>query len=174
MSAQGPLPSPAALGRRLTLVSFAGIVLTAVLLSACRSGSDGYLLHSRTAPTANRTAAVKLTRCEAGWCESLWAGLAPDTLKLVATLPAGAERCTEITWSRDAARVGFVINGQQLRLYDPSTNAPAGLIDLVPRDADPSTRIARGLTFSDNGAAVTFDDCPRDRSGCRPGIIGLR
>jgi hypothetical protein len=152
----------------------AGLALATTLLSSCGSGPDGYLIQSRTAPTANRTAAVKLTRCESGWCESLWAGPTPDTMKLVATLPPGAERCTEITWSRDAARVGFVINGQQLRLYDPSTNAPAGLIDLVPRDADPSTRIARGLTFSDNGAAVTFDDCPRDRSGCRPGIIGLR
>jgi hypothetical protein len=148
--------------------------LVGTLLPACRSGPDGYLIQSRTAPTAHRTAAIKLTRCEAGWCESLWAGPTPDTMKLVATLPPGVERGTEITWSRDAARVGFVINGQQLRLYDASTNAPAGLIDLVPRDADPSTRIARGLTFSDNGAAITFDDCPRDRSGCRPGMIAIR
>ena len=51
---------------------------------------------------------------------------------------------------------------------------PAGLIDLVPADANPSTRIARGVTFSDNGAAITFDDCPRDRSGCRPGLLGIR
>jgi hypothetical protein len=95
-------------------------------------------------------------------------------MKLVTTLPQSAERCTEIVWTRDAARVGFVINGQQLRLYDTATNAPAGLVDLVPRDAEPSTRIARGLTFSDNGAALTFDDCPRDRSGCRPGIVAIR
>jgi hypothetical protein len=174
MSAQGPLPSSAALGRLLTLVSFAGVALTTALLAACRSGPVDYLVQSRTAPTANRTAAVKLTRCEAGWCESLWAGPTPDSMTLVATLPPSAERCTEIVWTRDAARVGFVINGQQLRLYDTATNAPAGLIDLVPRDADPSTRIARGLTFSDNSAAVTFDDCPRDRSGCRPGMLALR
>jgi hypothetical protein len=95
-------------------------------------------------------------------------------MKIVAILPHPTERCTEIVWTRDAARVGFVINGQELRLYDTATNAPAGLVDLVPRDADPSTRIARGLTFSDNGAALTFDDCPRDRSGCRPGIVAIR
>jgi hypothetical protein len=95
-------------------------------------------------------------------------------MKLVTTLRQSAERCTEIVWTRDTARVGFVINGQQLRLYDTATNAPAGLVDLVPRDAEPSTRIARGLTFSDNGAALTFDDCPRDRSGCRPGIVAIR
>ena len=173
MSAQGSLPSSSA-RRVLTFVPVAGLVLTSTLLLSCRSGPDGYLVHSRTAPTANRTAAVKLTRCEPGWCESLWAGATPDTMKLVATLPPSAERCTEIVWTRDAARVGFVINGQQLRLYDTATNAPAGLVDLVPRDAEPSTRIARGLTFSDNGAALTFDDCPRDRSGCRPGIVAIR
>jgi hypothetical protein len=173
MSAQGSLPSASA-RRVLTFVPVAGLVLAGTLLLSCRSGPDGYLVHSRTAPTANRTAAVKLTRCEAGWCESLWAGATPDSMKLVATLPQAGERCTEIVWTRDAARVGFVINGQQLRLYDTATHAPAGLVDLVPRDADPSTRIARGLTFSDTGAALTFDDCPRDRSGCRPGIVAIR
>ena len=174
MSAQGPLPSSPAARRFLILAPIAGLAFATMLVPACRNGPDAYLLHSRTAPTANRTAAVKLTRCESGWCESLWAGPTPDTMTLVATLPPGAERCTEIAWSRDAARVGFVINGQQLRLYNTTTNAPAGLVDLVPRDADPSTRIARGLTFSDNGAALTFDDCPRDRSGCRPGIVAIR
>jgi len=173
MSAQGSLPSSSA-RRVLTFAAVAGLVLASTLLLSCRSGPDGYLVHSRTAPAANRTAAVKLTRCEAGWCESLWAGATPATMTLVATLPQSGERCTEIVWTRDAARVGFVINGQQLRLYDTATNAPAGLVDLVPRDADPSTRIARGLTFSDNGAALTFDDCPRDRSGCRPGIVAIR
>ena len=174
MSAQGSLPSASPPRRVLTFVPVAGLAFASALLLSCRSGPEGYLVHSRTAPAANRTAAVKLTRCEAGWCESLWAGPGPDSMKLVATLTPSAERCTEIVWARDAARVGFVINGQQLRLYDTATNAPAGLVDLVPRDADPSTRIARGLTFSDNGAAITFDDCPRDRSGCRPGIVAIR
>jgi hypothetical protein len=174
MSAQGSLSSSPTARRFLTLAPIAGLVFVTTFVAACRSGPDGYLIQSRTAPTANRTAAVKLTRCEGGWCESLWAGASPDTMTLVATLPPGAEHCTEIVWTRDAARVGFVINGQQLRLYDTATNAPAGLVDLVPRDADPSTRIARGLTFSNNGAAITFDDCPRDRSGCRPGMIAVR
>jgi hypothetical protein len=174
MSAQGSLPSAPPPRPVLTFVPVAGWVLASTLLLSCRSGPESHLVHSRAAPTANRAAAVKLTRCDAGWCESLWAGPAPDRMTVVATLPLAAERCTEIVWTRDAARVGFVINGQQLRLYDTDTNAPAGLVDLVPPDADPSTRIARGLTFSDNGAAITFDDCPRDRSGCRPGIVAIR
>jgi hypothetical protein len=44
-------------------------------------------------------------------------------------------------------------------------------VQLVPRDAD---RFARGVTFSDNGFAVTFDDCPKGRSGCRSGLAGVR
>jgi hypothetical protein len=172
MSAQRPLPSARPPRRVLRLASAAA--LSAVLLSSCRRGPEDYVLQSRTAPTKDRVAAVKLTRCNAGWCEALWAGPTPESMNLVAMLPPSAERCTEIAWTRDAARVGFVINGQQLRLYATATDAPAGLVDLVPRDADPSTRIARGLTFSENGAALTFDDCPRDRSGCRPGMIALR
>ena len=175
MSAQGPLPSasPASAARRAVRVA-AGAALAGLLLSSCRSGPDGYLVHSRTAPTANRAAAVKLAACDGGWCETLWAGATPDSATLIATLPPAAEHCTEIAWSRDGSRVGFVINGYQLRLYDASTNAPAGLIDLVAHDADPTTRIARGVTFSENGVAITFDDCPRDRSGCRPGMVALR
>ena len=38
----------------------------------------------------------------------------------------------------------------------------------------PSSRLARGVTFSQNGAAVTFDDCPRGRSGCKPGLAAVR
>jgi hypothetical protein len=114
-----------------------------------------------------------LARCDAGWCEKLAFGASPEAAEAVATLPS-VEQCTEIVWSRDGTRVGFLIDGYQLRLYDTASKAPAGLIDLVPRDADPPSRIARGLTFSENGAALTFDDCPRDRSGCRPGIVALR
>jgi hypothetical protein len=175
MSAQRALPSaPAANRRRDPVTLAAGLALACGLIASCRGGPDSHVLQSRTAPTANRVAAVKLTRCDAAWCETLWTGATPESVQLVATLPPALERCTEIVWSRDGGRVGFLINGYQLRLYDAATNAPAGLVDLVPRDADPSTRIARGLTFSDNGAAVTFDDCPRDRSGCRPGILALR
>jgi hypothetical protein len=29
------------------------------------------------------------------------------------------------------------------------------------------------VTFSENGKAVTFDDCPRNRSGCRAGVVGV-
>jgi hypothetical protein len=45
---------------------------------------------------------------------------------------------------------------------------------LIDPDGFPSSRVARGVTFSTNGAAVTFDDCPRDHSGCKPGLVAIK
>jgi len=150
------------------------VIVFGLASSSCRRGPEVYVVQARSAPTGQRVAAAMLARCDGGWCQTLALGSTAEAGQVLATLQPSVERCTEIAWSRNGARVGFLINGTQLRLYDAASRAPAGQIDLVPRDADPSTRIARGLTFSDNGAAITFDDCPRDRSGCRPGIVALR
>ena len=173
MSAPRPLPSSPAPSRLVALGLSLCVTAAIAGTAACRRGPDDHVLQASRSPAGGRLAHVKLARCDGGWCETLWTG-GPGSGQLLATLAAGTERCTEIVWSRDAARVGFVINGYQLRLYNSATGAPAGLMDLVPRDADPTSRIARGLTFSENGAALTFDDCPRDRSGCRPGMVALR
>ena len=86
---------------------------------------------------------------------------------------AGTEHCDEIAWARDGYRVGFVINGYQLRIFDAETpDSRSGQVNLIEPDGTPPTRIARGVTFSENGAAVTFDDCPRGRSGCKSGPGG--
>lgn len=171
MSVEGALPSAASPAtRRVTRLAALGAL---ALAGAC-GGSDMFLIASETAPDGRHVALVRLSRCDGDWCHTLWAGTGPDTATRLATLPSGAERCDEIAWSRDGRRVAFLINGHQLRLYDPESGAPAGLMDLVPADANPTTRIARGITFSDTGAAITFDDCPRDRSGCKPGFAGVR
>ena len=155
-------------------IRLAAAVFVAASLGACGGDPAPYVIATETAPDAHRVASVRLARCGTEWCESLWLGATPENASLLATLAAGSERCSEIVWTRDARRVGFLIDGRQLRLYDAQTRAPAGMVDLVPADSQPSTRIARGLTFSDNGAAITFDDCPRDRSGCRPGLVAFR
>lgn len=181
MSARGSVPPThpaAALMSRAHRAARAGAVaaISAGLLvasSACAGAPQTYTLASRTAPGGSYIAEVRLARCGSGWCETLWAGPV-DRAPLLATLPSGVERCDEIAWSPDGTRVGFLISGHQLRLYDARTQAPAGQLDLVPADGPPTTRIARGVTFSENGKAVTFDDCPRERSGCRPGIVAMR
>ncbi|HXW07189.1 MAG TPA: hypothetical protein VD833_18280 [Vicinamibacterales bacterium] len=117
-------------------------------------------------------ALVREQPCSDGVCQSLWIGQSPESVSRVATLRS-TEYCDEITWAPDGMRVGFLVGGYQLRLYDPGSLAPAGQVSLVGQDATPTTRIARGVTFSENGRAVTFDDCPRGHSGCRSGLVGL-
>jgi hypothetical protein len=67
-----------------------------------------------------------------------------------------------------------VVNGYQLRIFDPETRKQVGLVDLIEPDTTPSSRIVRGVTFSQNGAAVTFDDCPRGHSGCKSSLAAVR
>ena len=85
-----------------------------------------------------------------------------------------AEHCDEIAWAADGFRVGFVINGYQFRIFDGISRKPAGQANLIEPDATPTSRIVRGVTFSQNGAAVTFDECPRTGSGCRSGLMAIR
>jgi hypothetical protein len=143
------------------------------LTAGCRGAPGEYLVRSRTAPDTHHVALVRLSRCGNDWCERLAIGSTAEGAQPIAAL-APKERCSEIVWSSDGKRVGFVIDGQQLRLYEADGHRPAGQVDLVPRDSDPPTRLARGITFSENGAAITFDDCPRDKSGCQPRILALR
>jgi hypothetical protein len=166
MPAQRALPSspPAGLGAALA---------AAIVVAACTAPPVA-VLATKTAPDAHHVASVQLVRCGTAWCESLWVGASPESQRRIITLAPESERCSEIAWTRDGKRVAFLINGSQLRFYNADTYAPAGQVDLVPNDSKPTTRIARGVTFSENGAALTFDDCPRDRSGCRPGIVAIR
>jgi hypothetical protein len=170
MSVEGTLPPAREASRRSrTLLTAAAIAL----LAGCNGGPDDYLVRYSTAPDASHIAQVRLVRCANEWCERLSIGPNADAAQPIAVLAVN-ERCSEIVWSPDGKRAGFVINGQQLRLYEADGHKPAGQVDLVPRDADPPTREARGITFSGTGAAITFDDCPRTKSGCRPGILGIR
>jgi hypothetical protein len=104
---------------------------------------------------------------------SLWVGPTERSAKKVQTLGRDSEWCEEIVWTPDGGRVGFLINGYQLRIFDAHTGARIGAVNLIEPDKAPSSRVARGVTFSTNGAAVTFDDCPREHSGCRSALIAI-
>jgi hypothetical protein len=86
----------------------------------------------------------------------------------------GRERAEAIAWSHDGYRMGFLVNGYELRVFNAEPREQVAQVNLVEPDGVPSSRIARGITFSANGTAVTFDDCPRWTSGCRSGLAGLR
>jgi hypothetical protein len=167
MSAEGFVPAARALTLALVIAS------ALVIATACRPQieRDGPLEWS-----ADRTkvAFARDRLCQKGPCESLFVGPSVNGAMALEGLADGRERCDEIAWTRDGRRVAFLVNGRQLRIYDAETRKPAGKVNLFTDEPATVNRIARGITFSDNGAAVTFDDCPRDHAGCRAGMIGIR
>jgi hypothetical protein len=130
--------------------------------------------HILRAPSGSGIAYVLETPCMIGRCESLWVGIDDRHVTHVESLSLNDEHCDEIAWTPDAGRVAFLINGYQLRVFDAHTGKNLGAIAIVDPDGFPPSRIARGVTFSTNGASVTFDNCPRDRSGCKPGFAAIK
>jgi hypothetical protein len=154
----------------------------ALLVAAALAAAAAIVLQRReytwdlvaaTAPGSGRIAFVRGHGCENWPCQSLWIGDSRESATRVVTLAPGREHCDEIAWTHDGKRVAFLINGYQLHVYDSQTLVPAGVVKLIEPEGSPSARIARGVTFSENGKAVTFDDCPRNHSGCRAGLVGV-
>ena len=176
MSAQRTLPPSRATSARLraaALVVVTLAVVAAAYLAGKRTGAVQDVLSASPAE-ARRLAFIRKEPCTGGWCETIWMGKTKEDVVRVASLAAGTEHCDEIAWARDGFRVGFVINGYQLRIFDGESRKQVGQVNLIDPDGTPSSRIVRGVTFSQNGAAVTFDDCPRGRSGCKSGLAAVR
>lgn len=138
-----------------------------------RTGAVHEVLTARPAE-AQRVAFVRQEPCADKTCQTLWLGNSPEDAVQVASLPAETERCEEIAWAKDGLRVAFVINGYQLRIFDGYTRKLVREVNAIEPEGTPTTRFVRGVTFSENGAAVTFDECPRGRSGCKSGLVAVR
>jgi hypothetical protein len=176
MSAQRAL-SPTAAPR-------ATIRLIAALLLGVALGSAGALLvTARTTDAVRRRVTARAlspdkshlataldASCSAGSCQELMLGRSEEDSRAVASLTNRS--CAEIVWTPDGTRVAFVIDGSEMSIYDARTSKLAGTVRLLTSEAA-QTRLARGITFSANGRAATFDDCPRTHSGCRAGVVGV-
>ena len=127
-----------------------------------------------SSPSGDAIAYVFEARCATGLCQSLWIGKDMRVARLAETLSGPAEQSGEIAWTPDGSRVAFLVNGYQLRLFDARTGNNLGAVTLIEPDRSPSSRIARGVTFSNTGAAVTFDDCPRFTSGCKSAFVAIK
>lgn len=169
MSAQRVVSSAAAGRYSLTLLL---IVAAAAFYVGWRRGVARDAIVASPA-SAQRVALVRDIACGRQRCQSLWIGVSREAARKVATLAAG-ERCDEIAWAPDGFRVGFVINGYQLRIFDGASGDSISHVNLLEPDRTPTSRVARGVTFSQNGAAVTFDDCPRSSSGCKSALMAVR
>jgi hypothetical protein len=175
MSAQGNLP-PARPGQRTgkaVAIAIGAFVVAAIAFSAGWLVGGRRTILSSIAPTRDAVAYIFEARCASGACQSLMVGPSRATARTVEALKGDSEKADQIAWTADGGRVAFLVNGYQLRVFDARTGANLGAVSLIEPDGSPSSRIARGVTFSNNGAAVTFDDCPRSHSGCRPGVIAV-
>jgi hypothetical protein len=161
-----------------------GVALASAALAAAAGLACGYTVGMRAADPprdlmasshagSGRIAFVRESACGEGRCQTLWLGTTREDAAEVAALGA-REQCEAIAWSQDGYRMGFLINGYELRVFDAEPRRQVAQVNLIEPDGIPSSRIARGITFSTNGAAVTFDDCPRWTSGCRSGLAGIR
>jgi hypothetical protein len=176
MSAQRTVPPARAADVRLKAAGLLAVALAAIAaayLAGKRAGAVQELMAAAPAE-ARRIAFVRKQPCGAAWCEALWLGTRREDAVQVASLAPGTERCEEIAWAKDGYRVGFVVNGYQLRIFDAETRKAVRQVNLIEPDGMPPSRFVRGVTFSQNGAAVTFDDCPRGRSGCKSGLAAVR
>jgi hypothetical protein len=77
----------------------------------------------------------------------------------------------EPLWSPNGELAGVLLNRSKLAVIDPA--ARRILYELPLLEKMDGTRMARGLSFSTNAMAVTFDDCPRTGAGCRPRFLAL-
>ncbi len=176
MSAQRAVPPARAATPKLKAACLLAVALAAIAaayLAGKRAGAVQELM-SAVPAEARRIAILKKQPCAGGWCEAIWFGHTREDAVQVAALTPGSERCEEIAWAKDGYRVGFVINGYQLRIFDAESRRQVGQVNLIEPDGTPTSRFVRGITFSQNGAAVTFDDCPRGRSGCKSGLAAVR
>lgn len=77
----------------------------------------------------------------------------------------------EIAWAPDGSLAGVVLNGAKLVAIDVPARRVIYELPLLEK-ADGS-RAARGVGFSANAMAITFDDCPRTGAGCKPRFMAL-
>ena len=176
MSAQRTVPPARTANVKLKAIALLAVAVAAIAaayLAGKRAGAVQELMAAAPAE-ARRIAFVRKQPCGAGWCEALWLGTTREDAVQVAALAPGAEHCEEIAWAKDGYRVGFVVNGYQLRIFDAENKKEVRRVNLIEPDGTPSSRFVRGVTFSQTGAAVTFDDCPRGRSGCKSGLAAVR
>ena len=177
MSVEGNVP-PARPGQRsgqLAAAALGAIVVALIAFSA------GWMLGARRtvltkpSPAGDLVAYVLEGRCAQARCQALRIGpnRAGASAKTVEAL-TGDEHADEIAWTPDGGRVAFVVNGYQLRVFDARTGQNLGATSLIDPDGFPPSRIVRGVSFSSNGAAVTFDDCPRESSGCRARLVAIK
>ncbi len=99
--------------------------------------------------------------------QSLW--LRPsreEKPRKLANLERDVDWCNEIIWSPDSSRVGFLIRGARLDVYDAGKGDMLESIIPVEPDGYPGSREARAVRFLEDGTGVQFRECMRGGNRC--------
>lgn len=80
-------------------------------------------------------------------------------------------KASEIAWAPDGSIAGVLLNGAKLMVIEAASRRV--LYELPLLEKQDGSRVARGVAFSANALAITFDDCPRTGAGCRPRFMAL-
>lgn len=76
-----------------------------------------------------------------------------------------------IVWSEAGDRVGFVVSGERLAVFEVASGESLGDVRLVPDDGTPSRCEARAVTILAGGERFSYLSCVRGASRCRGPVV---
>lgn len=138
------------------------LVLALAVLAGC-----GAVPFDAPSPDGKRIAEVHSRFSIDPPAQSLWLRFSRESKPVkLATLTQDVDWCNEIVWSPDSSRVGFLIRGYRLDVYDARNGRPLEKIVLVEPDGYPGSREARLVRFLKDGSGVQFRECVRGGNRC--------
>ena len=139
------------------------LALAMLVLAACGNN----VLFDLPSPDGKRIAEVHSHLSLYPPAQSLWRRLSPESEpRKLAHLEHDVDWCNEIIWSPDSARVGFLIRGVRLDVYDASKGDMLESMILIEQDGYPGSREARLVRFLEDGSGVQFRECVRGGNRC--------
>ncbi|HEV2844412.1 MAG TPA: hypothetical protein VG477_06180 [Thermoanaerobaculia bacterium] len=139
------------------------LALAMVVLAGCGDN----VLFDLPSPDGRRTAEVHSHLSINPPAQSLWLRLSRESEpRILNHLEHDTDWCNEIIWSPDSSRVGFLIRGVRLDVYDAAKGDLLESMPLIEPDGYPGTREARSVRFLEDGSGVQFRECVRGGNRC--------
>jgi hypothetical protein len=151
----------------ILLAALALFAWTAMIASAAAFYGRHQVVRRVASPDGGRIAEVRSRWSIDPPAQSLWLRTGGQEPRRIASLGGDTDWCDQILWSPDGSRVGFLIRGVRLDVYDAASGARAASLPLIEPDGYPGSREARFVRFLDDGR-VQFQDCGRKDGRCGP------
>jgi hypothetical protein len=139
------------------------LALAMVVLAGCGDN----VLFDLPSPDGRRIAEVHSHLSINPPAQSLWLRPSRESEpRILNHLEHDTDWCNEIIWSPDSSRVGFLIRGVRLDVYDAAKGDLLESMPLVEPDGYPGSREARSVRFLEDGSGVQFRECVRGGNRC--------